>query len=79
LIVAGYSNDLMSYIPSQRILREGGYEAADSMVFYGQPGPYADDVEDRVLAGIGGVMRSVGLHPKEHDEAGDADGSAGDL
>jgi hypothetical protein len=80
VIVAGYSNDLMSYIPSQRILREGGYEAVDSMVFYGLPGPYADDVEDRVLAGIHAVMRLVGLHSKSaQKEAEDADSPDGDL
>jgi hypothetical protein len=80
LVVAGYSNDLMSYIPSRHILREGGYEAVDSMVFYGQPGPYADDVENRVLAGIRAVMGLVGLHSKSAQrEAGDADGPGGDL
>jgi neutral ceramidase len=80
LVVAGYSNDLMSYIPSRHILREGGYEAVDSMVFYGQPGPYADDVEDRVLAGIRAVTGLVGLHSKSaQKEAEDADGPGGDL
>jgi len=61
LIVAGYSNDVMSYIPSQRVLSEGGYEAVDSMAYYGLPGPYASDVEDRIFDGIHGVMRAVGL------------------
>lgn len=28
---AAYSNDVMSYIPSARVLHEGGYEAVDSM------------------------------------------------
>jgi neutral ceramidase len=80
LVVAGYSNDLMSYIPSRRILREGGYEAVDSMVFYCQPGPYADDVEDRVLTGIRTVMGLVGLHSTSaQKEAEDADGPDGDL
>lgn len=64
LIVAGYSNDVMSYIPSRRVLREGGYEPVDSMVAYGLPGPYADDVEDRIFAGIRQVMRRVGLGQK---------------
>ena len=41
LIVAGYSNDVMCYIPSKRVLKEGGYEANDSMIYYGQPGPFA--------------------------------------
>jgi len=61
LIVAGYSNDVMSYIPSKRVLHEGGYEAVDSMIYYGQPGPYSDDVEERIFDGIHGVMRAVGL------------------
>ncbi|HYL75402.1 MAG TPA: neutral/alkaline non-lysosomal ceramidase N-terminal domain-containing protein [Bryobacteraceae bacterium] len=61
LIVAGYSNDVMSYIPSQRVLSEGGYEAEDSMAYYGQPGRYASDVEDRIFDGIHRVMKAVGL------------------
>lgn len=60
LIVAGYSNDVMSYIPSDRVLREGGYEAVESMIYYGQPGPYASDVEDRIFDGIHRVMSAVG-------------------
>jgi hypothetical protein len=60
LVVAGYSNDVMCYIPSARVLREGGYEANDSMIYYGQPGPFADDVEERVFAGIRRVMKDVG-------------------
>ena len=59
--MAAYSNDVMSYIPSRRNLREGGYEAVDSMIYYGLPGPYTDDVEDRVLDGLDAVMRCVGI------------------
>ena len=59
LIVAGYSNDVMCYIPSRRVLLEGGYEAVDSMIYYGQPGPFAEDVEDRVFAAIRRVMQRV--------------------
>jgi len=61
LIVAGYSNDVMSYIPSLRVLREGGYEAVDSMIYYGQPGPYADDIEERIVDGVRRVMKAVGV------------------
>jgi hypothetical protein len=60
LIVAGYSNAVMSYIPSERVLREGGYEAADSMVYYGQPGPFAPGVEGRVFDAVHAVMKKVG-------------------
>ena len=60
LITAGYSNDVMCYIPSARVLREGGYEAVDSMFYYAQAGPFAQDVEERVFAAIRQVMKSVG-------------------
>ena len=60
LITAGYSNDVMCYIPSVRILREGGYEAVDSMFYYAQAGPFAEDVEERIFAAIHQVMKSVG-------------------
>jgi hypothetical protein len=61
LIVAGYSNDVMCYIPSKRVLGEGGYEAVDSMIYYGQPGPFADDVEERIFTEIAKVMKRVGV------------------
>jgi neutral ceramidase len=60
LIVAGYSNDVMCYIPSLRVLKEGGYEANDSMIYYGQPGPFAEDVEERIFDSIHRVMARVG-------------------
>lgn len=60
VITAGYSNDVMCYIPSARVLREGGYEAVDSMIYYGQAGPFADDVEDRVFAAVHQAMKDVG-------------------
>ena len=60
IVAAGYSNDVMCYIPSKRILGEGGYEAVDSMIYYGQAGPFADDVEERIFAAIHRVMKDVG-------------------
>jgi neutral ceramidase len=60
LVVAGYSNDVMCYIPSKRVLGEGGYEAVESMVYYGQAGPFADDVEDRIFAAVRRTMKDVG-------------------
>ena len=60
LIVAGYSNDVMCYIPTARVLREGGYEANDSMVYYGRPGPFAGDVEERIMNAVRRGMKDVG-------------------
>ncbi|UCF37985.1 MAG: neutral/alkaline non-lysosomal ceramidase N-terminal domain-containing protein [Acidobacteriota bacterium] len=50
--VAGYSNDVSCYIPSRRILREGGYEAEESMIYYGRPGSFQPTVEDRIMAKV---------------------------
>jgi hypothetical protein len=52
MIVAGYSNVVMSYIPSERVLKEGGYEGEDAMIYYGLPGKYAAGVEDRIVSAV---------------------------
>lgn len=49
LWVAGYSNDVMAYIPSKRVLLEGGYEGGGAMVYYGLPGPWAPEVEELIV------------------------------
>jgi neutral ceramidase len=64
IIVAGYSNDVMSYIPSLRVLKEGGYEANDSMIYYGLPGPYDEQVEDHVITTVHQVLKRVGRKPQ---------------
>ena len=46
--VAGYSNDVMAYIPSLRVLREGGYEGRDAMVYYGLPTAWSSSVEQLI-------------------------------
>lgn len=51
-VVAGYCNDVMAYIPSLRVLKEGGYEGGGAMVYYGQPSPWAEDVEERIVAAV---------------------------
>lgn len=60
IVVAGYSNDVMGYIPSLRVLKEGGYEGGESMIYYGPPGPWAEDVEERIFGGIHNVLKRVG-------------------
>jgi neutral ceramidase len=57
--VAGYSNDVFAYIPSLRILNEGGYEGADAMIPYGQPGPFRPTVEEIVAEKVDDLMRAT--------------------
>lgn len=60
IFVAGYSNEVMCYIPTKRILHEGGYEADDSMIYYVMPGPFEEHVEEKILSVIKQVMLEVG-------------------
>jgi hypothetical protein len=55
--VAGYSNDVFGYVPSRRVLREGGYEGGDAMIYYGRPGPFSDDVEERIVGEVRKQMK----------------------
>jgi hypothetical protein len=50
--VAGYSNDVMAYIPSRRVLTEGGYEGGGAMVYYGLPSPWTPDVEEDIVRAV---------------------------
>jgi hypothetical protein len=47
--VAGYSNDVMAYIPSRRVLNEGGYEGGGAMVYYGLPTIWSPQVESQII------------------------------
>jgi hypothetical protein len=50
--VMGYANDVMAYIPSLRVLKEGGYEGGGAMVYYGLPTVWAPRVEEHILATV---------------------------
>lgn len=45
----GYANDVMAYIPSRRVLAEGGYEGGGAMVYYGLPSAWAPTIERTIL------------------------------
>jgi len=47
--VAGYANDVMAYIPSRRVLAEGGYEGGGAMVYYGLPTIWAPELENDIV------------------------------
>lgn len=51
--VAGYSNVYSGYIPSKRVLLEGGYEASR---------PYKPDVEERIIGKV--LELNESLHPQ---------------
>jgi neutral ceramidase len=52
LWVAGYANDVMAYIPSRRVLGEGGYEGATAMVYYGLPTSWSPTIENAIVTEV---------------------------
>ncbi len=57
--VIAYANDVFAYVPTKAMLKEGGYEPVGSMRSWGWHSTWADDVEERVMAGIDAVIRSL--------------------
>jgi hypothetical protein len=52
LFVTAYANDVMAYIPSLQVLREGGYEGDTSMRVYGLPAPWSPEIEQVIIREI---------------------------
>lgn len=57
--VAGYSNDVFGYVPSLRVLNEGGYEAGGAFRFSALPGPFAPTVEERIVTTVHELVKQV--------------------
>ncbi len=58
--VTSYCNDVMAYIPSFRVLQEGGYEGQSSMAVYGLPADrWKENVEELVTDGIRQLVRET--------------------
>jgi neutral ceramidase len=49
LWITAYANDVLAYIPSKRVLEEGGYEADSSQMYYGWAAKWAPSIEDRIV------------------------------
>ena len=49
-----YANAAPCYIPSERVLQQGGYEGGGAMIYYDQPNKFAPGLEDKII----GTVRS---------------------
>jgi neutral ceramidase len=61
VFVMGYANDVMGYIPSTRVLREGGYEGLTSQIVYGQPAAWNADIETRIMSATVQLAKKAGV------------------
>jgi neutral ceramidase len=57
---AGYCNDIFAYVPSMRILTEGGYEADASIIYYGLPVRFAPAIEDTLVNKVLELVKRTG-------------------
>jgi neutral ceramidase len=57
----GYAYEVPCYIPSARLLKEGGYEADSSLIYYGYYGPFRGEIEMKLLNRMESLAASVRL------------------
>jgi putative membrane-bound dehydrogenase-like protein len=67
LWVNGYANEAPCYIPSERILKEGGYEGGDAMIYYDRPTRFAPGLEQKIIDAIRGQIPADFLAPQGTD------------
>ena len=59
--VMGYCNDVMGYIPSLEILREGGYEGAVAQIVYDLPANWRADIETQIISQVIKLADKLGI------------------
>lgn len=61
LWITAYANDVPGYIPSRRILNEGGYEAETSLWYYDRPARFSPVIEDQIHEVVASLVPKVFL------------------
>jgi len=59
--VLGYCNDVMTYVPSCTILKEGGYEGDVARMVYGLPGKWDLTIENKILDEVVAQAQKAGV------------------
>jgi len=60
-VVVAYSNAVPGYIPTERILKEGGYEGGGAQLYYCFPSRWKGGVEGLILNAVYRSLRAAGL------------------
>ncbi|MBL4886464.1 MAG: neutral/alkaline non-lysosomal ceramidase N-terminal domain-containing protein [Planctomycetaceae bacterium] len=58
--IAGYSNDVFGYVPSARVIHEGGYEAGGAMRYTRLPGPFSPSIEKKIISTVIALDKKLG-------------------
>lgn len=75
----GYSNDFCAYIPSERLLQEGGYGGGSEVVYFALPSRFRPGLEEQIVEAVRrstpkefhatGGKGTQGVPPKAPDES----------
>jgi len=57
--VAGYSNLVNAYIPSRRVLEEGGYEGNQAIIYQALPAPFQPDLEEKIVGAVHAQVKQL--------------------
>jgi hypothetical protein len=57
--VAGYSNDMFGYLPTRRVLLEGGYEGGRALLWSALPAPFAESAEEDLMRMVRRLVQRV--------------------
>lgn len=68
LWINAYANDEPCYIPSERVLKEGGYEGGGAMVYYDRPGPLKAGLEDQIITAVKEPLLPQFVSPMDGDK-----------
>jgi hypothetical protein len=56
LWINAYANDVKAYIPSKRVIAEGGYEVEGNMYYYDHPFRFSDRIEEIIIHAVYGIV-----------------------
>jgi len=59
-----YSNGMIGYLPTARQVAEGGYEARESIFYFGLPAPFAASLEKKIHDGLIELVEEDGLNTR---------------
>jgi hypothetical protein len=57
--LVGYAYEVPCYIPSARVIKEGGYESDYSLIYYGFYGPFRASIEDLLVNRLTTLVRTL--------------------
>lgn len=55
----GYAYEVPCYIPSTRLIKEGGYETESSLIYYGFYGPFRTDIEAQLFSHLEALLAGL--------------------